>query len=913
MPKRIILLSDGTGNSAAKVWRTNVWRTFESIDLTRPDQIAIYDDGVGTSSFKPAAILGGAFGFGLKRNVLSLYKFLCRNYKSKAEYQKNGIVSDDDEIFGFGFSRGAFTIRVLTGFVLEQGLVRAETEAQLDQKAKEAYREYRRNFKTKTGFEVPFRKLRDACFWLARKFSGPSVPDVRTRVEHIRFLGLWDTVAAYGFPIDEMTYGVSRYIWPLELPDRRLSTRVQRACHALSLDDERTTFHPILWDETKLWENGELPVKPTLSGERLTTDEKISQVWFAGVHANVGGGYPDDSLAHVSLNWMLDQAKACDLRFKATEIDRSATNNAGGTDTLSALAVLKDRQDPDGRLYDSRSGLGGYYRYGPRSVADLANSGLSTDRRDIVSVEVVKIHETAFSRMKVNAHNYAPISLPGKYEIVTRDSKILPTSAIKPTANARSTYETATSAMTRYKHQENIVWSYVWRRRIIYFLTVLASLHLALYPLLSSLPDNAEQMTRLRPLSDLIRLVALVLPSGLERWTRVYAGDPAWFVVSAGAVAALMWVSAQIKGRINDEMAANWRVSFAASAYEPSPRGTLSPFSFGFLYKAIFAALAIVAVYRPLVGLWPSIPKYLGRPLAAFLDRSAQGFILFLIVVTLAALLLPTRTIARFRTQDAYKRIVLAIKRTIAPFGFALLLPFLVLTFGSHYLFNIRDSFGSFCEVTRIDTKVGNRVVPRPINDSNRGLKICTETNRANCLRHVADAPAPACRPGDNCTGKVMSFDTSKLCTATGVFLEKNARYHLIVEQDGPWSFAGASSSTKGMPIAAFAPPVGSDVTTWIKARATQVLMFMMYPLKRTFNRPWGHIIVRYGSIGSEESFIDPGEERQSNRREELFTPQRDGEMFIYLNQPVLGLWSDKLGFFNSGKAKITITRVPRR
>jgi hypothetical protein len=158
-----------------------------------------------------------------------------------------------------------------------------------------------------------------------------------------------------------------------------------------------------------------------------------------------------------------------------------------------------------------------------------------------------------------------------------------------------------------------------------------------------------------------------------------------------------------------------------------------------------------------------------------------------------------------------------------------------------------------------------------------------------------------------------MSFDTSKLCTATGVFLEKNARYHLIVEQDGPWSFAGASSSTKGMPIAAFAPPVGSDVTTWIKARATQVLMFVMYPLKRTFNRPWGHIIVRYGSIGSEESFIDPGEERQSNRREELFTPQRDGEMFIYLNQPVLGLWSDKLGFFNSGKAKITITRVPRR
>src|ERR1017187_7406500 len=102
MPRRIVLLSDGTGNSAAKVWRTNVWRVFESIDLSGSDQIAFYDDGVGTASFKPVAILGGAFGYGLKRNVIDLYKFACRNYRSA-----------DDEIYGFGFSRGAFTIRVV--------------------------------------------------------------------------------------------------------------------------------------------------------------------------------------------------------------------------------------------------------------------------------------------------------------------------------------------------------------------------------------------------------------------------------------------------------------------------------------------------------------------------------------------------------------------------------------------------------------------------------------------------------------------------------------------------------------------------------------------------------------------------------------------------------------------------------
>ncbi|HME30989.1 MAG TPA: DUF2235 domain-containing protein [Pseudolabrys sp.] len=86
--KRIVLLSDGTGNSAAKIWRTNLWRVFESLDLSGSEQVAFYDDGVVTSAFKPLAIIGGAFGYGLKRNVLDIYKFLCRNYKSRADYAR---------------------------------------------------------------------------------------------------------------------------------------------------------------------------------------------------------------------------------------------------------------------------------------------------------------------------------------------------------------------------------------------------------------------------------------------------------------------------------------------------------------------------------------------------------------------------------------------------------------------------------------------------------------------------------------------------------------------------------------------------------------------------------------------------------------------------------------------------------
>jgi len=99
-PRNLVVFSDGTGNSAAKLFKTNVWRMYDALDLNCPDQIALYDDGVGTASLPLLALIGGAFGWGLKRNVLDLYVFLCRNYR------------EGDHIFAFGFSRGAFTIRV---------------------------------------------------------------------------------------------------------------------------------------------------------------------------------------------------------------------------------------------------------------------------------------------------------------------------------------------------------------------------------------------------------------------------------------------------------------------------------------------------------------------------------------------------------------------------------------------------------------------------------------------------------------------------------------------------------------------------------------------------------------------------------------------------------------------------------
>ena len=150
MPKNIVLLSEGTGNSAAKFNHTNVWRTYEALDLSDPaKQIAYYDDGVGTSTFRPLALLGGAFGIGISRNVRELYVFLCRHYEV------------GDRIYGFGFSRGAFSMRLLVGFVAFSGILKKTEysgEDDLWKKVTWLYRIYRKNH-SKQGDDPVFARI----------------------------------------------------------------------------------------------------------------------------------------------------------------------------------------------------------------------------------------------------------------------------------------------------------------------------------------------------------------------------------------------------------------------------------------------------------------------------------------------------------------------------------------------------------------------------------------------------------------------------------------------------------------------------------------------------------------------------------------------------------------------------------
>ena len=504
--KNIILLSDGTGNAASSFWRTNVWRLFQSIDLTGSDQVACYDDGVGTSSFKPLAILGGAFGWGLKRNVIHLYKFLCRNYEP------------DSKIYGFGFSRGSFTIRVLIGLVVSQGLISYTTEDDLDGKAIAAYREFRRaRYKTKW-VGILFRLLRDLWVPIENAILRRESYNASTnrKVESVRFLGLWDTVAAYGLPVDEWAIGVDRFIWPLELPDRKLWKGVQRACHALALDDERTTFHPVLWDE----EN--------------EPEGKISQVWFCGMHSNVGGGYPDDSLAGVPLLWIMQQADAAGLRFKLSP------------QQPDTFLVAKSSRDKDGRIYDSRSGLASYYRYGPRDVETLC-----TDAQNGVKVIAPKIHESVFERMKSNATAYAPIGLPKAYVVAKDDGTVVP--------HGIAGFESNDQAETRYQLQQR-VWNAVWWKRVVYFLTVIATLNLVLFPLFHKTSPAAEYETPLRIVPEAIRVIGEFLPGFVTTWwLDSFATNTREFLLSVLAIAAFTILGLRLAVTIKDRMLAAWQ------------------------------------------------------------------------------------------------------------------------------------------------------------------------------------------------------------------------------------------------------------------------------------------------------------------------------------------------------------------
>jgi uncharacterized protein (DUF2235 family) len=576
MAKKIVLFSDGTGNSSAKGEKTNVWRLFEALNQTNTAQIAKYDDGVGTSSIKFLAAIGGAFGWGLKRNVLDLYKFVCRNYETSSE------------IFGFGFSRGAFTIRVLVGLIVNQGLVGYRSEAELDRNAIAAYRRYRaERFTSINPLVSLLRWLRDRVIafvnWVRGYDAKTAPPNIGApHSVPIKFLGLWDTVEAYGMPVAELKRGIDRWIWPMVFGDKSLSPLVERACHALSLDDERATFHPLLWDEEAeakmIAGSASKPEPQRLKAGRLT------QVWFAGVHSNVGGGYPEDQLSLVPLEWMMHEAKESGLDLEPT-----------------AIREVSEAKSPYARLYDSRAGTGVFYRYEPRRTAD---------KSDVFGAEILPVIDSSvIMRIAFGSDHYAPITLPHQFWVMAPDGRLVPmhgpggrldldtTKQIagsvaiankKPTAQIAAELKSFAAAIKLLGDSDldaiRLVWDTVWWRRVNYFITMALAAILVSYPWLgeqyanavktglSSLPIVGDHLASLYSqnlgevdqgagglIASIVDAVGGLIPSYLSSWTRTLIDYPVEFGSTAIGLLFCLALSSTLQSRIQDRARLAWR------------------------------------------------------------------------------------------------------------------------------------------------------------------------------------------------------------------------------------------------------------------------------------------------------------------------------------------------------------------
>ena len=295
MPQKLIVCADVTWNDEdAAGGPTNVAKIHHALKhkFVEPvEQFVCYVTGVGTQ--RSEHLRGGAFGYGLSKNIKDAYRFLVEHYER------------DDELFLFGFSRGAYTVRSLAGFIRNSGLLRRENVDRLD----EAFRLYRNR-----SDDTHPQSDKATAFRKANSYE-----------PKIKFIGVWDTVGSLGVPLVRLRIlgFLNRLIgkdWRFH--DPALSSWVENAYHAMSIHERRGTFVPTLWEKQN---------KPE------TERQVLEQVWFPGVHCDVGGGYRTSDLSDASLLWMIKRAEGCGLEFR-----RDALN-----------ATLGVAPDPIGRLHNS--------------------------------------------------------------------------------------------------------------------------------------------------------------------------------------------------------------------------------------------------------------------------------------------------------------------------------------------------------------------------------------------------------------------------------------------------------------------------------------------------------------------------------------------------------------------------------
>ena len=300
--KRLIVCCDGTWNVADPTdgSPTNVVRIAMNVAPSGGgvDQRVYYHSGVGTGPV--GRFVGGAFGVGLSDLVLHAYRFLVATWEP------------GDELFLFGFSRGAFTVRSLGGLIRNSGIVRPEHADQVEA----AYQLYRSRMPS----DEP--EGRAAALFRA----------TWAREAEVRCIGVFDTVGALGVPFTGNAAGEwINQRWAFH--DTRLGPHVRSAFHGLAIDERRGPFTPSLWTEA-------------------TANQEVKQVWFRGCHSDIGGGLQDPDLADVTLRWMVTQAESCGLSFRPGAFQACATP---ADEARSSGACI--RPDPAGAQHDSGGGL----------------------------------------------------------------------------------------------------------------------------------------------------------------------------------------------------------------------------------------------------------------------------------------------------------------------------------------------------------------------------------------------------------------------------------------------------------------------------------------------------------------------------------------------------------------------------
>jgi len=296
--KNLAVFLDGTWNSPES--KTNVWHAYDFLRKQEwtGNYEAYYGEGVGTKFWE--RISGGAFAKGLSSDVCNAYAWLVEHYKP------------GDNIFLFGFSRGAFTARSLAGMIARCGLIEKNTSITVE----EAYDRYDSPKEHTPLHELVFRKDREENVDFTREEM--RFLTYSRRVE-IAFLGLWDTVGTVGVPVGNIR-GFSRRQFTYH--HTRWSTLYKNFAHALAVDERRKDYLPVMLydyipDNEKFEQTQENLNRLALS---------VEQRWFPGVHASVGGGYSDNTLAMRPLQWILEKAKDAGLPIST---DKQLGNDHG--------------------------------------------------------------------------------------------------------------------------------------------------------------------------------------------------------------------------------------------------------------------------------------------------------------------------------------------------------------------------------------------------------------------------------------------------------------------------------------------------------------------------------------------------------------------------------------------------------